>query len=252
MPESADHVRRHFTTRQPFTIFVGLLVLALYFVWAFYGAAPTSLRFLTEAQAERTPGASPGGHGSSAGGMKPEAFEEIAYRFVEDFGLPDGSVRPMRQPMGSMAAAVGSDGEGEADEHRESATEDDRHGSATKPDKASQEGSSVAQAAIVHGSEEAGAGDMPIDVYLMAQQYAYVPSVLRLEHGVPYRFRMMSTDVNHGASIHSGFAGHIMRRPAKSMVEMVMTFPEPGEYMMYCTVYCGEGHSTMKGKIIVE
>lgn len=86
----------------------------------------------------------------------------------------------------------------------------------------------------------------------MALRYSYVPRVLRLEHGVAYRFRMMSIDVNHGASIHSGFAGHIMRRPAKTMVEMVMTFPERGEYMIYCTVYCGEGHSTMKGKIIVE
>lgn len=86
----------------------------------------------------------------------------------------------------------------------------------------------------------------------MALRYSYVPRVLRLEHGVAYRFRMMSIDVNHGASIHSGFAGHIMRRPAKTMVEMVMTFPERGEYMIYCMVYCGEGHSTMKGKIIVE
>ncbi len=92
----------------------------------------------------------------------------------------------------------------------------------------------------------------PIDVYLMALQFSYVPEVLRLEHGVPYRFRMMSTDVNHGVSIHTGFVGHIMRRPAKTLVEMVMTFERAGEYMIYCTVYCGDGHDLMKGKIIVE
>ena len=86
----------------------------------------------------------------------------------------------------------------------------------------------------------------------MAMQFSYMPVVLRLKSGVPYRFRMMSMDVNHGASIHTGFAGHIMRRPARTMTEMVMTFPEPGEFMVYCTVYCGEGHSQMKGKIIVE
>lgn len=273
MPGSADRVRRHFTTRHSFAIFVGFLVLALYFMWAFYGAAPTSLRFLAEGQADNQHGASPSGHGSTAGGMKPEAFEELAFQFVEDFGLPDGSVRPTHRRTASAAATVESlgDREDESDEHRdaagrgapmaateghrESAGEDDAHGGATEPDEPSRESSSVAQAAVVHGNEEARAGDggeEPIDVYLMALRYSYVPRVLRLEHGVPYRFRMMSMDVNHGASIHSGFTGHIMRRPAGTMVEMVMTFPERGEYMIYCTVYCGEGHSTMKGKIIVE
>ncbi len=100
-----------------------------------------------------------------------------------------------------------------------------------------------------HGSAQGGE---PIDVYLMAMQFYYLPNVLRLERGVPYRFRMMSMEVNHGASIHTGFAGHIMRRPARTMSEMVMTFSETGEFMIYCTVYCGVGHSQMKGKIIVE
>jgi len=141
------------------------------------------------------------------------------------------------------------------EDHRESASEDGARSGATELDETARETSSAARAAIVRGNEKARAGDNgeePIDVYLMALRYSYVPRVLRLEHGVAYRFRMMSIDVNHGASIHSGFAGHIMRRPAKTMVEMVMTFPERGEYMIYCTVYCGEGHSTMKGKIIVE
>ena len=222
-------------------------------MWAFYGAAPTSLRFLAEVQAESQYGASPGGHGSTAGGMDAEAFEEIAYQFVEDFGLPDGSVRPTHRRKAS-AAGHGAPMAARED-HRESASEDDARSGATELDETSRETSSGARAAIVRGNEKARAGDNgeePIDVYLMALRYSYVPRVLRLEHGVAYRFRMMSIDVNHGASIHSGFAGHIMRRPAKTMVEMVMTFPERGEYMIYCTVYCGEGHSTMKGKIIVE
>jgi heme/copper-type cytochrome/quinol oxidase subunit 2 len=101
------------------------------------------------------------------------------------------------------------------------------------------------------GASRASA-DEPIDVYLMAQRFSYVPSVLRLKAGQTYRFRMMSIDVNHGASIHTGFAGHIMRRPAMVLTEMEMTFSETGEFMMYCTVYCGAGHDQMKGKIIVE
>ena len=213
MAERANPQLRHFTTRPSFAIFLGLLVLTLYFVWAGYGAAPTSLGFLTETQGESMggmAGMAQGGHGGAVGGMTPEEFHEVTLKFVEDFSLPDGSVRPSRRRMAAMAAM------GDAHEAREGD----------------------------HGE--------PIDVFLMAMQFSYTPSVLRLEQGVPYRFRMMSMDVNHGASIHTGFAGHIMRRPAQTVVEMVMTFSEPGEFMMYCTVYCGEGHSQMKGKIIVE
>ena len=207
MAAPANPKLSHFTTRRGFVILVGLLVLTLYFVWAGYGAAPVSLSFLSETESESMSGMAMGGHGSGTGAMTPEEFHEITENFVEDLSLPDGSVRPTRQWMGSMAAMGG--------------------GGTAKDEK-------------------------PIDVYLMAMRFSYMPRVLRLEKGVPYRFRMMSMDVNHGASIHTGFAGHIMRRPARTMVEMVMTFSSPGEFMMYCTVYCGEGHSQMKGKLIVQ
>ena len=266
----------HFTTRRGFVIFVGLLVLTLYFVWAGYGAAPVSLSFLSETESESMSGMAMGGHGSGTGAMTPEEFHEITEKFVEDLSLPDGSVRPTRQWMGSMAAMGGGheDRDGEAGEHRDkdeapghgssmTGTKDDGktvkeqdHTDAMKPGEAARMAPSTEMPAMgarqqkeAHGAEEE---EEPIDVYLMAMRFSYMPVVLRLEKGVPYRFRMMSMDVNHGVSIHTGFAGHIMRRPAQTMVEMVMTFPRPGEYMMYCTVYCGEGHSQMKGKIIVE
>ncbi len=241
MAEPANPKFRHFTTRPGFAIFLGLLVLALYFLWAAYGAAPTSLRFLAENQSESMGGMASGGHGAMTGGMTPEEFHEITVKFVEDLSLPDGSVRPTRQWTASVAA-IGGGHEG-------------REGEA-EPGEAARMASPAETTPAVAGKEEerhgTDEGGEPIDVYLMAMRFSYTPRVLRLEHGVPYRFRMMSMDVNHGVSIHTGFAGHIMRRPAQTMTEMVMTFPEPGEYMIYCTVYCGEGHSQMKGKIIVE
>ncbi len=247
MGEPANPKLRHFTTRPSFAIFVGLLVLTLYLVWAVYGAAPTSLSFLAETQSESTGGMAQGGHGAGAGGMTPEEFHEITVKFVEDLSLPDGSVRPTRQWMASMAAMDGGHEarEDEAGEHRGM---DEAKGDGSTMTGAAGYGE-MAREEEEHGRDEGGE---PIDVYLMAMQFSYMPTVLRLEHGVPYRFRMMSMDVNHGASIHTGFAGHIMRRPARKMMEMVMTFRDPGEFMMYCTVYCGEGHSQMKGKIIVE
>ncbi len=232
MSEGTKSESRHFTLRPGFAVLVGLFVLALYFLWAAYGAAPTSLSFLTEmpdepaavmpmagmdvesASMERM---AMNGHGVSVGAMTPDEFHEITTKFAEDLRLPDGSVRPTREWMEATEAG------GEA---MEAHAEMDAAGPAED--------------------------DEPIDVYLMAMRFYYEPQVLRLERDVRYRFRVMSMDVNHGVSIHTGFAGHIMRRPAMVLAEMVMTFSEPGEFMMYCTVYCGAGHDQMKGKIIVE
>jgi heme/copper-type cytochrome/quinol oxidase subunit 2 len=92
----------------------------------------------------------------------------------------------------------------------------------------------------------------PVEVYLMARQYSYWPAVLRLARGVPYRFRIMAMDTDHGASIQFRGAAYMIRARAEHMVEKVLVFKEPGEYPIYCTVYCGIGHDLMKGKIIVE
>lgn len=297
MSETPSDETRHFTLRRGFVVFLGLVVLALYFMWAAYGAAPTSLSFLGAAPEEGAGEAAGGhgGHGGGGGGMTPEEFAELTDRFVEAFSLPDGSVKPGRMPMQGMMGMSGMSGmsgmehmEGTQAGHGTTETgqgmaqemtqgmamgESDAHGMAAaghgEPSMAGGHAEQMAEPG--HGAGEsqiggmmsAGAGEgeeghghdadaEPIDVYLMAVQFSYVPAVLRLEHGQPYRFRMMSTDVNHGASIHTGFLGHIMRRPARTLVEMVMTFERAGEYMVYCTVYCGDGHDVMKGKIIVE
>jgi plastocyanin len=89
------------------------------------------------------------------------------------------------------------------------------------------------------------------EVYLMAQQWAYAPAVLRLETGVPYRFRMMAMDIAHGAAIHLGAGSRIIRLRPGVLVEQELTFAAPGEHLVYCTVYCGLPHDRMQGRIIV-
>ena len=99
----------------------------------------------------------------------------------------------------------------------------------------------------MHGAAPQG----PVDVYLMAYQWGYAPSVLRLETGVPYRFRMMAVDVAHGASLQLGRAGRMVRLRPGTRVEQELTFSRPGEYLLYCTVYCGLAHDRMQGRVIV-
>ncbi len=104
----------------------------------------------------------------------------------------------------------------------------------------------MAPAAQPHGEQQER-----VDVYLMAHQWGYIPAVLRLETNVSYRFRIMAVDTAHGASVHLSPASRIVRLPAKTVVEQQVQFTKPGEYLLYCTTYCGLDHDRMQGKIIV-
>jgi heme/copper-type cytochrome/quinol oxidase subunit 2 len=89
------------------------------------------------------------------------------------------------------------------------------------------------------------------DVYLMAYQWGFTPDVLRLDANRAYRLRMMAVDVSHGAAIRLGPGSRIVRLRANTLVEQTATFSRPGEYLVYCTVYCGPGHARMQGRLIV-
>jgi plastocyanin len=99
-----------------------------------------------------------------------------------------------------------------------------------------------------HG-ESSAAG--PHEVYLMAYQWGFEPDFLRLDLGVPHRFRMMAVDVSHGASLQLGPASRIVRLRRNALVEQTVTFQRPGTYLVYCTLYCGAGHDRMFGRIVV-
>jgi heme/copper-type cytochrome/quinol oxidase subunit 2 len=101
-----------------------------------------------------------------------------------------------------------------------------------------------------HGAVHAVSGEND-DVYLMAYQWGFTPDALRLESGRTYRLRMMAVDVSHGAAIRLGPGSRIVRLRANTLVEQTTTFTRPGDYLVYCTVYCGPGHARMQSRLIV-
>jgi heme/copper-type cytochrome/quinol oxidase subunit 2 len=62
---------------------------------------------------------------------------------------------------------------------------------------------------------------------------------------------MMALDNAHGASIQLGRGARIVRLRPGVLVEQDLSFKQPGEYLLYCTVYCGLPHDRMQGRIIV-
>lgn len=214
----------HFTTRRGFIVAAGFGVVSLYGLWVAYGAAPLGLRG-GSAPAESGLGEHGGEHGD-ARGMAPQEFKRHVEAFVEANKLPDGSVRPARRGSAEPASSAAHD-------------------------MAMQDSARRGEAPAAPHDNQRDAVTEAVDVYLMAFQWGYAPAVLRLETGVPYRLRMMAVDAAHGASLQLGNGGRIIRLRPNALVEQTLTFERPGEYLLYCTVYCGLAHDRMQGKIIV-
>lgn len=225
---------KHFTARRGFVAAAGFGMVGVYFLWAGYGVAPLGLG------GHRTPaagghGAAPeadpaghGGHGAAPSSLTSGEFRTLTEAFIARHQLADGSVQPERRRLKDGAAEAHGSMAGHA-----------AHGMADH---------------AAHGAAPVPAPDGhqdPVDVYLMAFQWGYAPSVLRLEAGVPYRFRMMALDVAHGASLQLGLGGRIVRLRPGTLVEQELNFSRPGEYLLYCTVYCGLAHERMQGRVIV-
>jgi heme/copper-type cytochrome/quinol oxidase subunit 2 len=91
----------------------------------------------------------------------------------------------------------------------------------------------------------------PIDLYLHAYRFAFAPDDIRVAVGQPYRLRMMSSDITHGASLQLGRGSRIIRLRPNVVNEQTMTFNRPGPVLIYCTTFCGPAHDAMKARILV-
>ncbi len=241
---------KHFTTRRGFIAATGFGGVSLYGLWAAYGAAPSPLALLgvdrphgaVHVEDAAGPVVQPaaagghGGHGAAAAGSTAEEFSRMTAEFSERYRMPDGSVYPRRLAVTPIPAVTHG-----ADPHTGHADHNMANMATAQP-----------EAHAAHGKvTEAVANGQPIDVLMTAGKWYYLPNVLRLDVGQPYRFRMMALDVSHGASIQFGKGGRMMRLQPGRLTETELTFERAGRYLMYCTVYCGQAHDVMQATIEV-
>jgi len=86
------------------------------------------------------------------------------------------------------------------------------------------------------------------DVYLIGMMWQWYP-ILRLERGRSYTLHLSSLDVNHGFNLY----------PLNVNFQVVpgydyglrITPNQAGDYRVVCNEFCGIGHHTMLGRIIV-
>ncbi len=89
-----------------------------------------------------------------------------------------------------------------------------------------------------------------VTVVAVGMTFAFVPNVIHVPAHRPVTFRLTSADVTHGFEI-AGTNGNTMLIPGY-VSQFTTRFDTPGEYLIVCNEYCGLGHHTMSGRLIVD
>ena len=92
--------------------------------------------------------------------------------------------------------------------------------------------------------------DGTIEVQMVGLMFAFAPAEVRVPAGRPIRFRLTSTDVTHGFLI-AGTNANTMLVPGY-ISQFTTVFDKPGDYLIVCHEFCGNGHHVMSGRLIVE
>ncbi len=95
---------------------------------------------------------------------------------------------------------------------------------------------------------ESGGG--MVEFNITARQWAFEPSEIRVKVGDRVRLNIRSVDVTHGIYLPD-FGISATLEPGKTET-LEFTATKPGSFEFACSVYCGEGHGSMRGRIIVE
>jgi len=91
--------------------------------------------------------------------------------------------------------------------------------------------------------------DGSVTVRLIAQQFDFVPRVVRVPAETPVRFRLTSADVIHGFLLPNT---NVNTMVVPGFVSEVRTrFAHAGEYEMPCNEFCGLGHHAMVAHVSV-
>ncbi len=83
-----------------------------------------------------------------------------------------------------------------------------------------------------------------------ARQWEFSPAVITVNQGDRVQLNVTSTDVQHGISILT-FGVSANLQPGKT-VTLDFIADKKGTFSMVCSVFCGAGHGSMKGSLIVQ
>ncbi|HEX6107333.1 MAG TPA: cytochrome c oxidase subunit II [Gemmatimonadales bacterium] len=88
------------------------------------------------------------------------------------------------------------------------------------------------------------------EAVIVGQTWIFNPPEIRVPAGAEVIFTATTVDVIHGFNVE-GTRLNMMLIPGQ-ISRNSYRFDDPGEYLIICHEYCGLGHHTMAGKVVVE
>lgn len=83
-----------------------------------------------------------------------------------------------------------------------------------------------------------------------AKQWEFVPAVITVEQGDIVNLLVNSVDVDHGIAISAFGVNEQLAPGTVTAIEFVAD--KKGTFSMFCNVFCGSGHGSMKATLIVQ
>lgn len=93
-------------------------------------------------------------------------------------------------------------------------------------------------------------GPNEYEVVIVAQSWLFLPAEVRVPAGAEVTFTGTAVDIIHGLAV-AGTRVNMMLIPGQ-ISRNTYRFENPGEHLIICHEYCGLGHHTMSGRLIVE
>ncbi len=95
-----------------------------------------------------------------------------------------------------------------------------------------------------------GGTDNVKEISITARQWKFDPDPIIVNKGDNVKLNIKSIDVTHGFSLPDFGINSKLNPGQTTMVEF--TADKTGTFTFFCSVQCGEGHSNMKGTLIVN
>ena len=88
------------------------------------------------------------------------------------------------------------------------------------------------------------------EIQMTAKNWEFIPDTITVNQGDTVKLEIESVDVKHGI-ILSAFGVNEDLNPGET-VNIEFIADKKGEFPFFCSVFCGSGHGSMDGKLIVE
>lgn len=93
-------------------------------------------------------------------------------------------------------------------------------------------------------------GPNQYEAVMIGRIWSFTPAAIEVPAGAEVTFTLTTPDVIHGFHVE-GTRLNLMLIPGQ-VTRNRYRFERPGEYTIICHEYCGVGHHTMYGKVIVK